>query len=79
MARQLQLSQLHIGEVMTITLSPEKMLTRQEIEQMVTQSPLPLQFALGDPPKIEVALIGTGPQSRLESAKNVLQSLIASP
>ena len=79
LARQLQLSQLHIGEVMTMTLSPEKMLTRQEIEQMVTQSPLPLQFALGDPPKIEVALIGTGPQSRLESAKNVLQSLIASP
>ena len=79
LARQLRLSQLHIGEVMTMTLSPEKMLTRQEIERMVTQSPLPLQFALGDPPKIEVALIGKGPQSRLESAKNVLQSLQSSP
>ena len=79
LARQLRLSQLHIGEVMTMTLSPENMLTRQEIERMVTQSPLPLQFALGDPPKIEVALIGKGPQSRLESAKNVLQSLIANP
>ena len=79
LARQLRLSQLHIGEVMTMTLSSEKMLTRQEIERMVTQSPLPLQFALGDPPKIEVALIGKGPQSRLESAKNVLQSLQSSP
>ena len=79
LARQLRLSQLHIGEVMTMTLSPENMLTRQEIERMVTQSPLPLQFALGDPPKIEVALIGKGPQSRLESAKNVLQSLLANP
>lgn len=79
LARQLRLAQLHIGEVMTLTLSPENMLTRQEIERMVTQSPLPLQFALGDPPKIEVALIGKGPQSRLESAKNVLQSLLANP
>ena len=76
LARQLRLSQLQIGQIMTMTLSPEKTLMRTDIERMVTQSPLPLEFALGEPPKIEVALIGKGPQSRLESAKNVLQSLI---
>ncbi|MCY4351864.1 MAG: hypothetical protein OXC45_02025, partial [Gemmatimonadetes bacterium] len=76
LARQLRLSQLQIGQTMTMTLSLDKPLMRTDIERMVTQSPLPLEFALGEPPKIEVALIGNGPQSRLESAKNVLQSLI---
>jgi transcription-repair coupling factor (superfamily II helicase) len=76
LARQLRLSQLQIGQTMTMTLSPDKPLMRTDIERMVTQSPLPLEFALGELPKIEVALIGNGPQSRLESAKNVLQSLI---
>ena len=76
LARQLRLSQLQIGQVMTMTLLPEKALTRKEIERMVTQSPLPLEFALGEPPKIEVGLTGRGPQSWLENAKNVLQSLV---
>ncbi len=76
LARRLRLSQLHIGQVMTMTLCPEKTLTRQEIERMVTQSPLPLEFALGEPPRIEVTLTGKNPRSRLESAKNVLQSLV---
>ena len=47
LARQLRLSQLQIGQTMTMTLSPDKPLMRTDIERMVTQSPLPLEFAPG--------------------------------
>ena len=76
LARRLHLSRLQIGQVMTFVFSPDKRLMRADIERMVKQSPLPLQFALGDQPRIEVELMGKGANERLVCAKNVLQSLV---
>jgi len=76
LARRLRLIQVQVGQIMTLVISPDRTLTRADIETMVTQSPLPLQFALGDSPRIEVELMGNGPRERLECAKNVLQSLV---
>ncbi|MFT5366990.1 MAG: transcription-repair coupling factor (superfamily II helicase) [Candidatus Latescibacterota bacterium] len=75
-ARQMRLIQVQVGQTMTLTFSPERVLERKDIEAMVTQSPLPLQFALGDQPRIEVELTGKGAQERLLCAKNVLQCLV---
>ena len=76
LARRLRLRQVQIGQVMTLVLSPDKLLKREDIERMVAQSPLPLQFSLSHPPRIEVELTGKGAQERLSVAKNVLQSLV---
>lgn len=75
-ARQLRLIQVQVGQMMSLTFSPERVLKRKDIEAMVTQSPLPLQFALGEQPKIEVELTGKGAIERLLCAKNVLQCLV---
>jgi len=75
-ARQLRLIQVQVSQIMTLTFSPDKVLQRKDIEGMVTRSPLPLQFALGDEPKIEVELTGKGARERLLCAKNVLQCLV---
>lgn len=75
-ARQMRLIQVQVGQIMTLVFAPDHVLQRKDIEAMVTQSPLPLQFALGEHPKIEVELTGKGAQERLICAKNVLQCLV---
>ncbi|MCZ6634951.1 MAG: transcription-repair coupling factor [bacterium] len=76
LARQLRLSRLQVGQNMTLVFGPDRTLGRKDVEEMVTKSPVPLQFFLDDPPRIEVELDGKGSIERLRSAKNVLQSLV---
>ena len=76
LARQLRLGCLRAGLSMTMLFPPDRMLTRKDVEDMVSQSPLPLQFFLGDQARVEVELEGRGPRERLECAKKVLQSLV---
>jgi transcription-repair coupling factor (superfamily II helicase) len=76
LARQLRLSRLQVNQNMTLVFAPDRTLGRKDVEEMVTKSPVPLQFFLEDLPRIEVELDGKGSMERLRSAKNVLQSLV---
>jgi transcription-repair coupling factor (superfamily II helicase) len=76
LARQLRLSAVQVGVGLGIEFPPERVLSRKDVEEMVSHSPLPLQFYLGERAKIEVELEGKGPRDRLACAKKVLQSLI---
>ncbi len=62
--------------MLTMNFPKEKILLRIELEELVSRSPLPLQFYLGDQARIEVELDGKSPTERLACAKNVLQSLV---
>ena len=76
LARQLRLASLQVGTMLTMNFPKEKILLRSDVEELVSRSPLPLQFYLGDQARIEVELDGKSPTERLACAKNVLQSLV---
>ena len=76
LARQFGLASLRVGTSVVMVFPPDRMLSREKIEDMVSQSPLPLQFFLGDEARIEAELEGKGPRERLASAKKVLQSMV---
>ena len=76
LARQFGLASLRVGTSVVMVFPPEKMLSREKVEDMVSQSPVPLQFFLGDEARIEAELEGKGPRERLASAKKVLQSMV---
>jgi len=76
LARQLGVSSLREGVTLTLIFPQDRVLTRKEVERMVSKSPLELQFFLGEEARVEVLLDGNGPRERLESAKKVMQSLV---
>ena len=76
LGRQLKIETVNVGPLMTLTFLPDKVLSREEVERMVKQSPQPLQFLLGETAKIEIELEGNNAASRVSSAKKVLMSLI---
>jgi len=76
LARQLRLGTLRIGLSLSMGFRPEHVMQRTDVERMVEKSPLPLQFYLGDAPRVEAELDGGGPRERLSSAKKVLQCLV---
>lgn len=76
LARQLRAGSVRVGQALTLTFPPERVLTRKEVEEMVARSPQPLQFFLGEQARIEAELEGKGPAGRLSCAKKVLQGLV---
>ncbi|MDA0744883.1 MAG: transcription-repair coupling factor [bacterium] len=76
LARQLRVESLRVGTSLQLVFPPERMLTRVDVETMVAQSPVALQFFLGDQARVEAELEGKGPASRLASAKKVLQGMV---
>ena len=77
MARQLGLAAVHLeGARFRLLFPEERELDRAEIQRMVEQSPIHLEFSLQDRLGIEAEIKGRDEQERLEKARDLMQELL---